>query len=57
MCLDPMFNLQNLSEMKPGRVAYACNLSTRKVEAGRSQASWLAIPAYFVISRPMRDLV
>lgn len=57
MCLEPVFNLQNLFEMKPVRVAYTCNLSTRKVEAGRSQASWLVIPTYFVISRPMRDLV
>lgn len=57
MCLGPVFNLQSLFEMKPGRVAYACNLSTRKVEAGRSQASWLAVLACFVVSRPMRDLV
>lgn len=57
MCLGPAFNLQNLFETKPGRLAYAYNLSTRKVEAGRSQVPWLAVPACFVISRPMRDLV
>lgn len=57
MCLEPVVNLQNLFEMKPERVAYACNLSTRKVEAGRSQAPWLVVPACFVISRLMRDLI
>lgn len=57
MCLEPVVILQNLFEMKPERVAYACSLSTRKVEAGRYQAPWLVVPACFVISRLMRDFV